>query len=166
MHLYLVRHGEAKSEEEDPARPLSDRGREQIRHVAQHTAAFGGELAEVRHSGKLRARQTAEILVEHLSPARGVREMAGLAPGDHPGKARAEIEAARESIMLVGHLPHLSRLASALLCRDPEQELIEFQTGAIACLARVGRDFRLQWILTPDLASAHLRPEGRHSNKK
>ncbi|MFQ5946590.1 MAG: phosphohistidine phosphatase SixA [Anaerolineae bacterium] len=155
MHLYLVRHGEAKSEEEDPARPLSDRGREQIRHVAQHAAAFGVELAEMHHSGKLRARQTAEILAERLSPARGVHEMAGLAPEDHPGKARAEIEAAREPVMLVGHLPHLSRLASVLLCGDPDQELIEFQTGAIACLARVERDFRLQWVLTPDLARTH-----------
>ena len=152
MYCYLVRHGEAKAETEDPARSLSDRGREEVTRVARHVRTFGLQIAEIRHSDKLRARQTAEILAEQLSPLRGIHEMEGLAPMDHPSKAQAEIEKSRDPIMLVGHLPHLSRLASALILGDPEQEIVHFKAGAVACLVRDEYVFRLQWILAPDLA--------------
>ncbi|MFQ5911384.1 MAG: phosphohistidine phosphatase SixA [Thermoplasmata archaeon] len=152
MQCYLVRHGEAKSEREDPARPLSDRGREEVTRVARHMGTMGLQIAEIRHSNKLRARQTAEILAEHLSPTPALHEVEGLAPMDDPSKAQATIEASRESIMLVGHLPHLSHLASALLRGDPEPEIVRFKAGAIACLARVDGGFRLEWVLTPDIA--------------
>lgn len=156
MRLYLVQHGEAKPEAEDPARPLTDRGREEVQRVARHAAALGLQIAEIRHSGKLRARQTAEILAEELSPRLGVREMDGLAPTDDPAKARAEVEAAREPLMLVGHLPHLSRLASFLLVGDPGREIIRFRMGAIVFLARPEGSWVLQWILTPELTSARV----------
>lgn len=152
MNCYLVRHGEAKAETEDPARPLSDRGREEVTRVARHVGTMGLQIAEIRHSGKLRARQTAEILAEHLLPTHGLHEVEGLAPMDDPGEAQAEIEQAREPLMIVGHLPHLSRLASALLRGDPEPDIVQFQAGGIACLARVDGGFRLEGVLTPDLA--------------
>ena len=152
MQLYLAQHGEAKPEAEDPARPLTDRGREEVRQVARHAVALGLQVAEIRHSGKLRARQTAEIFAAALSPSHGVTEMDGLAPADDPGKARGEIESAREPLMLVGHLPHLSRLASLLLVGDPGREIIRFRNGAIVCLVQVDGRWLLQWILTPELA--------------
>ena len=151
MHCYLVRHGQAKSEIEDPARPLSDRGREEVTRVSRHMRAMGLRVAKIRHSGKLRARQTAEILAEHLSPTGGIHDMEGLAPMDNPDRARAAIEAAREPVMLVGHLPHLSRLASVLILGDSDQEILQFKAGAIACLDRVEGRFQLQWLLTPSL---------------
>ncbi len=120
--------------------------------MARYAAALGIEVAEIRHSGKLRARQTVEILAERLSPRHGIRETEGLSPNDDPEEARAEIEAAKEPLMLVGHLPHLSRLASALMVGDPKRELILFEMGAIVCLAKTEAGFRLRWILTPELA--------------
>jgi phosphohistidine phosphatase len=155
MRCYLVRHGEAKSETDDPARPLSDRGRGDVTRVARHVGALGLEMSEIRHSDKLRARQTAEILAEFLLPARGIHEMEGLSPMDHPSKAQAAIEAASVPLMLVGHLPHLSRLASALLLGDSEQEILQFTPGAIACLVTDEWIFRVEWVLTPNLARAH-----------
>ena len=152
MQVYLVQHGEAKPEAEDPARPLTNRGREEVRRVAERAAALGIQVAEIRHSGKLRARQTAEILGAALSPLHGVREMDGLAPTDYPVKAKAEVESAREPLMLVGHLPHLSRLASLLLLGDFGREIIRFRNGAIVCLVRGEAGWLLQWILTPELA--------------
>jgi phosphohistidine phosphatase len=152
MQVYLVQHGEAKTETEVPSRPLSDRGREEVQRVARHAAALGLQVAEIRHSGKLRARQTAEILAAALSPSHGVREMDGLGPTDDTGKARAEVESAQEPLMLVGHLPHLGRLASSLLVGGPEQEIIRFRNGAIVCLSNVNDRWLLQWILTPELA--------------
>jgi phosphohistidine phosphatase len=54
--------------------------------------------------------------------------------------------------MLVGHLPHLSRLASALLLGDPGREIVRFRMGAIVCLVRAEGRWLLQWVLTPELA--------------
>ena len=152
MDVYLVQHAEAKPEQEDPARPLTDRGREEIRLVARHAAAIGLQVPEIRHSGKLRAQQTAEILAQFLSPPRGIRGMKGLAPMDDPAEAKAELEAAQEPLMLVGHLPHLSRLASSLLVGDPGKEVIRFRMGAIVCLSKTEGGWVVKWILTPELA--------------
>ena len=151
MRCYLVRHGEAKNEREDPARPLSDRGRAEVSRVARHVGALGLTIAEIRHSDKLRARQTAQIFADHISPDRRIHAMEGLAPMDHPGKAQAAIAAATEPVMLVGHLPHLSRLASLLL-GNPGQEILQFTPGAIACLARTEEGYQVEWILTPEIA--------------
>ena len=152
MQVYLVQHGEATPEAEDPARPLTERGREEVRRVARNAAALGIQVAEIRHSEKLRARQTAEIFAAALSPSHGVREMEGLAPADHPLKAKAEVESARDPLMLVGHLPHLSRLASLLLLGDLRQEIIRFRNGAIVCLVKNEGGWLVQWILTPEMA--------------
>lgn len=152
MDVYLVQHAEAKPEHEDPARPLTDRGREEVQQVARHAAKIGLNVSEIRHSGKLRAKQTAEILAERLSPHRGIREMKGLAPMDDPAEAKAELEAAQEPLMLVGHLPHLSRLASVLLVGDPGREIIRFRMGAIVCLSKIEGGWVVKWMLTPELA--------------
>ena len=153
MPVYLVQHGEAKPETEDPLRPLTDCGREGVQRVARHAAPLKLPVSEIRHSGKLRARQTAEILAAALAPGRDVRQMDGLAPGDDPGKARAVVESAVEPLMLVGHLPHLSRLASLLLVGDSGREIVRLRDGAIVCLVKVEDRWLLQWILTPELAS-------------
>jgi phosphohistidine phosphatase len=79
--------------------------------------------------------------------------MDGLAPADDPGRAKSEVEAAREPLMLVGHLPHLSRLASLLLVGDPGREIIRFRNGAIVCLVQGEGRWLLQWVLTPEFAS-------------
>jgi phosphohistidine phosphatase len=154
MRCFLVRHGEAKPDAEDPTRPLSERGREEVRLVALHAAAAGVQVAEIIHSGKARARQTAEILADYLRPARGIRAMEGLAPADPPGKAQAELEAATEPLAIVGHLPHLSFLVSALIVGDAKREIVSLGTGTMACLARTPQGFRLEWLLTPEIAGA------------
>ncbi|MBI2469300.1 MAG: histidine phosphatase family protein [Candidatus Rokubacteria bacterium] len=62
---YLVRHGSARPAAPgaaDAERPLDDRGREEVTRVARHAAALGLRVAEIRHSGFVRARESAEIL--------------------------------------------------------------------------------------------------------
>jgi phosphohistidine phosphatase len=151
---YLVRHGKTKSELEDPAKPLSDQGRQEVMRVARYAASVGVEVAAIDHSDRLRARQTAEILAEHLLPRLGIREAEGLAPGAEPDRVRTQLEDATESLMLVGHLPHLSRLISALVLGNSELEIIRPDMGAMICLLKTERGFRLLWVLTPELAQA------------
>ena len=148
MMVYLVRHGDAKAEEVDPARPLSDRGWAEAERVARHLAALRLPVAEIRHSDKLRARQTAELLTRHLAPTHGCHEIRGLNPMDDPAIARGNIEASPESLMLVGHLPHLGRLAQSLLGID--REIFDFPPVAVVCLAKARGGWLLQWLLTPD----------------
>lgn len=147
-----MQHGEARPESEDPARALSARGRQAVERVARAAARSGVRPAWVAHSGKLRARQTAEILAEALRPPRGLREVAGLAPLDDPGTALAALEREAEAQMLVGHLPHLGRLASRLVVGN-ESEIIAFRMGAIVCLVQREGAWRVAWILTPEHAT-------------
>lgn len=147
MQVYLVRHGEAKPETEDPARPLTGRGRADVERVARVAAGRGVTVVEIRHSGLLRARQTAEILAAHIRPAGGVHEAEGLRPNDDPEVARDECERAAAPVMLVGHLPHLGRLAGTLVRGHPDREPIELEPGAMLCLTRSERGWGIEWLI-------------------
>ena len=151
--LYLVQHGEAAKETEDPARPLTERGRQEVTRVARTAARLGLEVAVIAHSGKLRAKQTAELLAAALRPTPSLVERAGLGPNDDPQGAGHLAEQASVPTMLVGHLPHLSRLASLLLVGDPAREIIAFHMGGIVCLSRQEGQWRLHWALTPQLTA-------------
>jgi phosphohistidine phosphatase len=149
MDFYLVRHGDALLDSDDHRRPLSARGRSDAESVARAAAAKQVKPAGIFHSDKLRAKQTAEILARLLSPAEGVRQISGLAPEDDPLAARVELEAAEASLMLVGHLPHLGRLASLLLTGSTEKKVVDFSPATMVCLSRVSAAWELGWILTP-----------------
>ena len=51
--------------------------------------------------------------------------------------------------MLVGHLPHMSRLASLLLLWDAGREIINFSPGTIVCLEK-SSGWRVKWMISPD----------------
>lgn len=151
MKVYLVRHGDAVAERVEVARPLSARGREEIERTARLAAQLRFQVVEIRHSGLLRARQTADILGAHIMPARGVRETTGLRPDDDPWIAAAECEAPGGPVMLVGHLPHLGRLAAALLTGGEGREVIRFGTGTIAGLVKTDNGWLLTALIGPDV---------------
>lgn len=150
MEFFLVRHGEAQHESLDPRRPLSERGRRDVEAVARAAAAKNIEIAAIFHSDKLRARETAEIFGRVVAPKNGVRQITGLAPEDDPEIARAELESAEGPLMLVGHLPHLARLASLLLVGDSEPPTVDFATATIVCLAWRAGSWKFAWSLSPD----------------
>jgi phosphohistidine phosphatase len=151
VQVYLVQHGLATSEEEDPARPLSAAGRAEVERVARAAAAAGVRPTSILHSGKTRAQQTAEIFAAHAKPAQGVRAVEGLGPRDDPQRVRERLERADAPLMLVGHLPHLARLAGLLLTGAPEREVVAFRNAGVVCLERREAGFALRWILTPEL---------------
>ena len=152
MEFYLVRHGEAKAEHEDPERPLSEKGRREVEQVARAAAQRGIQISEILHSDKLRAKETAEILANSLSPWSGIREIKGLSPEDDPLVIKVELESAKKPLMLVGHLPHLARLASLLITGDSERQVIEFPPAAIACLSQAKGRWEIKWTLAPGTA--------------
>ena len=147
--LYLVQHGKAASEVEDPARPLTEEGRDEVQRVAASVAKLNLQVSTIYHSGKLRAKQTAELFAHVLAPA-SVEEIEGLAPLDDPAVAKALIERTDQPLMLVGHLPHLSRLASALTVT--EHEVVKFQMGGVVALVQTEPGWQVAWMLTPEIA--------------
>ena len=102
--------------------------------MARHAAAIGLAVAEIRHSTKPRARETAEILARHLAPPPSLQEVDWLGPTADPGMAQDAVEFAAEPLMLVGHLPHMARLASLLLTGNPNREVVRFQNATVVCL--------------------------------
>jgi phosphohistidine phosphatase len=150
--LVLVRHGRAKSTEEDPSRPLSVTGRQQSESMANWLARLGPRVDEVWHSGKPRARQTAEILARGLglAPAR-VRQVAGLLPADDVEPIAGVLEGDRKPVMLVGHLPFLNKLASRLLTDDADRADLRFAEVGVVVLARNSGRWTLVALISPEM---------------
>ena len=151
MRCYLVRHGDALSAQVDPQRPLSVRGRAEVADLARLALSREVKITEVCHSGILRAQETAEILAGYLKPPGGVRPTAGLSPEDDPAIAKAELEAVDQPILLVGHLPHMSRLAALLVKGDATQTIGEFSPATMLCCGKIGARWRIEWQIVPTL---------------
>jgi phosphohistidine phosphatase len=153
MRLYLVQHGEAVTEAEDPERPLSAQGREGVARIAVFVRLAGVEVEQIQHSGKRRAEETAAILADHLRPANGVVSVAGLAPKDDVRPVAELLDRESRPLMLVGHRPFLDRLAGLLVASDSTRTVVQFQKGGIVCLERDAESgsWAVVWALTPEL---------------
>jgi phosphohistidine phosphatase len=148
MTCYLARHGTATAGPDDRTRPLTPAGRAEVEATARALAARGVEVAEIRHSGLARARETAEILGGLLSPARGTRATTGLAPEDAPEVAAEVLESVAAPLMLVGHLPHLARLAAALV-GDAALERLHFAPATAVGLRRGKGGWEVELVVPP-----------------
>lgn len=150
MYLYLVQHGAAKREEEDPSRPLSSQGLLDITRVASYLSKLDIRVDNIIHSTKLRARQTAEVLYEYLKPMKGISEKDGLLPLDNQEIWKERLTGSSVNLILVGHLPHLARLSSLLLSGDAEKSIINFHMAGVVCLKLNDLGiWSLQWMITP-----------------
>ncbi len=151
MKLYLLRHGEPLPESKDPERSLTSRGELDIAIIGRFLEQNELFVPEIWHSEKRRVRQTAEIIGQATGCV-SLLERPGLAPLDPVGPVRAEILGREEDLMLVGHLPFLSRLAEQLLGCPRENSIFRFETGEIVCLERNGEGvWQLLFAVCPRL---------------
>ena len=124
MQLILFRHGPAGHPDpsrwpDDRARPLSERGEVKTRAAARGLARLIPADSRVWTSPLVRARRTAELLVQALR-AEEPHTVAALASGGSTRSLLEQIAAATRAtpdgtIVLVGHEPELGRLAGVLL---------------------------------------------------
>jgi phosphohistidine phosphatase len=150
--LYLVQHAEAKREEEDPARDLTEKGLRDIKKVADYIGKCNLAVSQIFHSGKTRALSTANVLAASINPTRGVSETTGIAPLDGPEIWAGRIEKMGEDIMLVGHLPHLAKLAALLIIGDKEKSVVNFKMAGVVCLRRnETRQWAVEWLIIPEI---------------
>ncbi len=149
MKVYLVRHGKSVAPAKDPSQPLSEDGREEIRHMARTLANMNLKVGTILHSGKLRAEETALEIAETIKPAGGVKEAKGLAPNDDPAEAMEWIDTAGEDLMIVSHLPFLDNLLEELLRPAKAEELPSFDCGALIGVEKVGEKWQIFRQLGP-----------------
>ena len=143
MRVYLVQHGKAKSEEEDPEKPLTDEGRKETEAIAE-SLKRKIKVSKIFCSKKLRAKQTAEIFAKSIRAK--VESVDGLAPIDPIDKA---LELLKDGVMIVGHLPHLSELASKLLVHDETKDIVKFAHSGVLCLEKEEERWHLVFYEVP-----------------
>lgn len=156
MHLYVVQHGAAKAETEDRQRGLTDEGRRTVERMAECLSSLRLPIDRIEHSDKLRAKQTAEVLAGRLRPAEGANQVPGITPNDDVEPMRVRLVKESKNLMLVGHLPYLSRLVARLLGLPADQTVLQFQMGGVV---RIDRDeaghWVVRWALTPELLPSY-----------
>ncbi|MFO7840117.1 MAG: phosphohistidine phosphatase SixA [Desulfosalsimonadaceae bacterium] len=152
MALFLVQHGKNVKKDVDPEQPLSDEGAEEVERIAKTAAGYGISLDAVRHSGKKRALQTADIFGRYLGAPDKISEMSGIKALDDVEPVAEGLETG-QNLMLVGHLPFMERLAGYLTAGSPDITVIKFQNGGIVCLDRFGHNgfWAIKWSLMPNI---------------
>lgn len=138
MQIHLLRHAIASLQRSgqpggDRARRLTAEGREKMRFGAQGMRELGIAIDLVLCSPLVRCRQTARIVVTRLRPRPTLRTLAALQPGVAPAElihAIAQLPSST-SVLLVGHEPGLSSLASLLIAGPGADLSLLFKKGAL-----------------------------------
>ena len=152
MRLYLVQHGEAKPKDVDPERGLTDGGRADVERVAAFLKESGLKVNRVIHSGKLRARQTAEILLDAVGKQASFDSTTMIGPTDSPEPFANEIGELTTDTLVIGHLPFMARLVSFFIVGNPDHGVTAYRPGSMVCLERGGDGvWQIAWMLRPEL---------------
>ncbi len=150
MRLYIIQHGEAVSKEDDPDRPLSNQGKQDIQKIARWMQCQKIGAAAVLHSGKTRAWQSAEVIGHQLHTS--VEKLNFVNPNDPTAPFIQHLSEGNEDLILVSHMPFVGNLASRLLTGKEENHL-SFTPGTLACLEL---DEENEWHLRCFLSPAML----------
>jgi phosphohistidine phosphatase len=148
MTIYLVQHGISVPKEEDPDRPLSDIGAEEVEKIASGLKEYNIRLNSIFHSNKLRAVQTAEILQRYLNASQGTKKITGMNPIDDVRLFATNIDKV-EDAMYVGHLPFMEKLISFLTTGDDSKGIFKFQKAGVVKLQYF--DEEESWFITGTL---------------
>ena len=156
MMLYIMRHGLAEEptpKGNDDARKLTREGADKIRKAAAGMRASGIAFNLILTSPIARAAATAEIVANELGGPKP-RSMPELSTGTSPANALEALTKPRlpESVLVVGHEPTLSRLASLMLTGSTESVAIHLKQGGVIALEFADRVERgagkLRWMMT------------------
>lgn len=159
MTLYILRHGSAENEPpgggDDGARRLTARGREKAREAAAGMRALGLKFDAILSSPLPRAAETAELIAAAYPGGPAPETFAALSTGVAPAETVAALKpyARHDHLVVVGHEPGLSGIASLLLTGSANSVSFDLKkTGMIALDLPDGierRGAQLLWVLTP-----------------
>ncbi|MFZ9200846.1 MAG: SixA phosphatase family protein [Opitutales bacterium] len=158
MRLFLLRHAEAAPGLPDAERALTKRGRGQIEKLVESLDwSCLADIRSIEHSGLVRARQTAEDLAKLAALRVPLAIRSGMRPTDDPRIMARDVVTSREDRLLVGHNPHLARLAGILLGAGTSEVSLVLKKCGFLALERaepVGKElplgrWRLLWLISP-----------------
>lgn len=154
MEIYLVQHGEALPEEQDPERRLSPEGEDNVRRTGKALSKLGIKPGLIISSPKKRAKQTASIIAREVGYPEGQIEVSDkLKPLTPPGETVEYLQqfSDKNNILLAGHLPSLAEVASFLLTEKGKAQ-IKFVMGGVGRIdvpELSTREGILCWYLAP-----------------
>lgn len=161
MKLYVIRHaiaveaGDPKYEE-DNQRPLTGKGKEKIKKIAQGLWELEIQLDLILSSPTVRTMETAAILAKRLDVKKNriipTEHLEATGYADQLINEINEKYAEAEEIALIGHEPYLSNLVSVLLTGDANISMT-LKKGSVCKLSvdtlQYGRCANLDWLLSP-----------------
>jgi phosphohistidine phosphatase len=168
MHLLMIRHAIAEdrdsfasSGKSDDHRPLTEEGRSKMKLGAGGLRILAPDISLLAASPLARAQETAEIVGKEYG-----LEIGATTDALRPRAAFTEFttwiaeQGNQEIVAVVGHDPHLSALASWLICGG-KQSRIELKKGGACLVSFNGVPKKgggtLEWALHP----SHLRAIAR-----
>ena len=152
MKILLVQHGDAVPEEVDRDRPLSEKGYTEVERVAAFMSRGEIRVSRIVHSGKTRARQTAEILAIGLRCNHRIETVSGLNPNNSVDEWVKETADWSDDTLVVGHMPFMSKFVSRLVTGEESAAVVEFRPGSVVCLQRSEPSgWQLSWMIRPEI---------------
>ena len=152
MKLYLVQHGQACSKDVDPNRPLTEQGKANVNRLAVFLRKSGVSVDRIIHSGKPRASQTAERLVNAIAAGSVPEVSEVINPNDDPAQFAQLSFSWTDDTLIVGHLPFMAKLVSQLTLRNTQTVFAEFTPGSAVCLERHDNNrWTLNWMVRPEV---------------
>ena len=150
MYLYLLRHGEAdwpEWDKPDDERPLTKRGKKEIKKLAKFLTGLDVDLDEILTSALPRAAETADIV------AKQYRLEAQREDSLKPGFGHRELEILLQdrcdrSLMIVGHEPDFTNVITYLT-----NARMKLSKGGVVLLdVDSAKKGRLLWLFPPKFA--------------
>ena len=103
--------------------------------------------AVIWHSGKLRAKQTAEAFWRRCNPLSTFAATRGLQPTDPTSWIVDAVRSESKDVMLVGHFPHMPRLLAHLIGGSPETAPATFPVNGMVSLENLNGRWIESWRL-------------------
>ena len=147
--VYLVHHADAVAGNVDHTRPLSPRGVAQADQLAKLLAERGAKPAVIWHSGKLRARQTAEACWRAVNPFAEFAAARGLQPDDDPDTMAVALDAENRDVLIASHMPFLPALLHRLTTGRRDRMSAAFPLHGAVALERNSTLWVERWRLSP-----------------
>jgi phosphohistidine phosphatase len=149
LGVILVHHASALGPKEDAMQPLSGPGRAWADEAALEAARLGARPSAIWHSGKLRARQTAEAFWRACNPLATLGAQRGMLPGDPPQWIADRLLVEEGELLLAGHMPQLARLLRLLVVGDADAPAPDFPAHGVIALERRDRRYVELWRIVP-----------------
>ena len=152
MKLYFLRHADALEGTDDAARPLSPHGRKEALEVGRFLKRAGIEFDAAYSSPLVRAKETAEIVLDACGSTK-LNLTAALLNETSEAKFEEWLKGIPDAthVCLVGHAPSLADRVRQLL-GIKATDALKLPKGALACLETENRrTATLKFLVTPKL---------------